>query len=164
VETTSQRRKTVRSKFLLLLQVSADDRRHLCERTKLSSDVGLTAYGSVVYQLKDANMEASGTCDFVCRALRIVYKTGERRYNVRKYCRDMFLAGQHSIGKLRNVHMQRQLWHLRYNLPFDLRSFRRCHQSYPDSSGVTREPAVTKAAWGSPPDFFRARRRVNFVM
>jgi len=62
---------------LLLFQVSADDRRHLCERTKLSSDVGLSAYGSVVYQLKDANIEASGTCDFVCRALRIVYKTGE---------------------------------------------------------------------------------------
>ncbi|GLH04875.1 Uncharacterized protein GBIM_10505 [Gryllus bimaculatus] len=58
-------------------QVSADDRRHLCERTKLSSEpgLGLTAYGSVVYQLKDANMEASGACDFVCRALRIVYKT-----------------------------------------------------------------------------------------
>lgn len=65
----------------LVLQVSADDRRHLCERTKLSSDVGLTAYGSVVYQLKDANMEASGTCDFVCRALRIVYKTSESRKN-----------------------------------------------------------------------------------
>jgi len=62
---------------MLLFQVSADDRRHLCERTKLSSDVGLSAYGSVVYQLKDANIEASGTCDFVCRALRIVYRTGE---------------------------------------------------------------------------------------
>ncbi|KDR15664.1 hypothetical protein L798_09741, partial [Zootermopsis nevadensis] len=49
--------------------------RHLCERTKLTSDMGLTACGSVVFQLKDANMEASGTCDFVCRALRIVYKT-----------------------------------------------------------------------------------------
>jgi hypothetical protein len=72
VATVAERRNA-----LLLLQVSADDRRHLCERTKLSPDVGLSAYGSVVYQLKDANIEASGTCDFVCRALRIVYKTGK---------------------------------------------------------------------------------------
>ena len=61
----------------LVEQVSSDDRRHLCERTKLSSDVGLTPYGSVVYQLKDANMEASGTCDFVWRAMQVFYKTGE---------------------------------------------------------------------------------------
>jgi hypothetical protein len=66
---------------LYLFQVSADDRRHLCERTKLSTDAGLAVYSSIVYQLKDANMEASGTCDFVCRAFRIVYKTGEDHCN-----------------------------------------------------------------------------------
>lgn len=37
----------------------------------------LTTYGSVAYQLKDANLEASGTCDFVCKALSIVNKTGK---------------------------------------------------------------------------------------
>lgn len=58
-------------------QVSADDRRQLCEHTKLNPEAGTTTiYGSVVYQLKDANMEASGSCDFTFRALRIVYKTG----------------------------------------------------------------------------------------
>lgn len=39
--------------------------------------LGLSAYGSVVYQLNHANMESSGLCDFVCRALGIVYRTGE---------------------------------------------------------------------------------------
>lgn len=60
-------------------QVSADDRRHLCEHTKLNPEAGagLRIYGSVVYQLKDANMEASGICDFLFRALRIVFKTGK---------------------------------------------------------------------------------------
>ncbi|XP_039288859.1 nascent polypeptide-associated complex subunit alpha, muscle-specific form-like isoform X2 [Nilaparvata lugens] len=60
-------------------QASADDRRQLCgEHTKLNSDagLGLSAYGSVVYQLNHANMESSGLCDFVCRALHIVYRTG----------------------------------------------------------------------------------------
>lgn len=38
----------------------------------------LTTYGSVAYQLKDANLEASGTCDFVCKALSIVNKTGKK--------------------------------------------------------------------------------------
>ncbi|KAL0276480.1 UNVERIFIED_CONTAM: hypothetical protein PYX00_004043 [Menopon gallinae] len=58
-------------------QASADDRKHLCEHTKLNPEdrTGLRVYGSVVYQLKDANIEASGTCDFVLRALRIVFKT-----------------------------------------------------------------------------------------
>ncbi|XP_075227819.1 uncharacterized protein LOC142328161 [Lycorma delicatula] len=62
---------------LVLLQVSADDRRQLCEHTKLNADVsmGLSAYGSVVYQLNHANMESSGLCDFVCRALHIMYRT-----------------------------------------------------------------------------------------
>ncbi|RZF32696.1 hypothetical protein LSTR_LSTR004124 [Laodelphax striatellus] len=60
-------------------QASADDRRQLCgEHTKLNSEagLGLSAYGSVVYQLNHANMESSGLCDFVCRALHIVYRTG----------------------------------------------------------------------------------------
>ncbi|XP_041980327.1 serine/arginine repetitive matrix protein 1-like [Aricia agestis] len=59
-------------------QVSGDEQRRLCgekyERG-LGLGVGLTTYGSVAYQLKDANMEASGTVDFVCRAAKIMNRT-----------------------------------------------------------------------------------------
>lgn len=63
-------------------QVSVDDRRQLCEHTRLNVETGegLQIYGSVAYQLKDANMEASGTCDFVHRALRVVFKTSKPLY------------------------------------------------------------------------------------
>ncbi|KAJ8665359.1 hypothetical protein QAD02_007021 [Eretmocerus hayati] len=37
--------------------------------------MGVAVYGSLAYQLKDAHLEASGTCDFVLRALRVVGKT-----------------------------------------------------------------------------------------
>ncbi|XP_028040398.1 uncharacterized protein LOC114250636 [Bombyx mandarina] len=63
-------------------QVSGDEQRRLCgeqakynERVGLGLGVGLTTYGSVAYQLKDANMEASGTMDFVCRAAKIMNRT-----------------------------------------------------------------------------------------
>lgn len=64
-------------------QVSGDEQRRLCADQKYSAETGqglglglsLTTYGSVAYQLKDANLEASGTCDFVCKALKIVNKT-----------------------------------------------------------------------------------------
>ncbi|CAG9135405.1 unnamed protein product [Plutella xylostella] len=62
-------------------QVSGDEQRRLCgeqakfERSGLGLGVGLTTYGSVAYQLKDANMEATGTVDFVCRAARIMNRT-----------------------------------------------------------------------------------------
>ncbi|XP_026319232.1 uncharacterized protein LOC113229765 [Hyposmocoma kahamanoa] len=63
-------------------QVSGDEQRRLCgeqakysERAGLGLGVGLTTYGSVAYQLKDANMEASGTVDFICRAARIINRT-----------------------------------------------------------------------------------------
>lgn len=67
-----------------LSQVSGDEQRRLCGDQKYSREMGqglslsltLTTYGSVAYQLKDANLEATGTCDFVFRALRIVNKTG----------------------------------------------------------------------------------------
>ncbi|XP_047025269.1 uncharacterized protein DKFZp434B061 isoform X2 [Helicoverpa armigera] len=63
-------------------QVSGDEQRRLCgeqakysDRTGLGLGMGLTTYGSVAYQLKDANMEASGTVDFVCRAAKIMNRT-----------------------------------------------------------------------------------------
>ncbi|BES93453.1 Hypothetical protein NTJ_06262 [Nesidiocoris tenuis] len=56
--------------------VSGDERRYLCEHSKLNSEgAGVAAYGSVVYQLNHANMEASGTCDFVLRGYGILYRT-----------------------------------------------------------------------------------------
>lgn len=64
--------------------MSGDEQRRLCADQKYTEKVdgvnlalSLTTYGSVAYQLKDANLEATGTCDFVCRAMRIVNKTGE---------------------------------------------------------------------------------------
>ncbi|XP_068909783.1 protein stum-like isoform X2 [Tenebrio molitor] len=63
-------------------QVSGDEQRRLCSDQKyggveqgIGIGISLTTYGSVAYQLKDANLEASGTCDFVCKALSIVNKT-----------------------------------------------------------------------------------------
>ncbi|XP_074041149.1 uncharacterized protein [Leptinotarsa decemlineata] len=62
-------------------QVSGDEQRRLCadqkyaETQSIGLAISLTTYGSVAYQLKDANLEATGTCDFVCRALSIVNKT-----------------------------------------------------------------------------------------
>ncbi|XP_057656823.1 uncharacterized protein LOC130894203 isoform X1 [Diorhabda carinulata] len=62
-------------------QVSGDEQRRLCvdhnntETQNINLALSLTTYGSVAYQLKDANLESSGTCDFVCKALHIVNKT-----------------------------------------------------------------------------------------
>ncbi|XP_049820290.1 uncharacterized protein LOC126264831 [Aethina tumida] len=64
-------------------QVSGDEQRRLCADQKygpasepgLGLGISLTTYGSVAYQLKDANLEATGTCDFVCKAMSIVNKT-----------------------------------------------------------------------------------------
>ncbi|CAG9864084.1 unnamed protein product [Phyllotreta striolata] len=62
-------------------QVSGDEQRRLCvdhnntDAQSVNLALTLTTYGSVAYQLKDANLEASGTCDFVCKALDIVNKT-----------------------------------------------------------------------------------------
>ncbi|XP_043461872.1 uncharacterized protein LOC122498267 [Leptopilina heterotoma] len=65
-------------------QISGDESRRLCvtgsaDLTKKGSTsaapLGVAAYGSLVFQLKDANLEANGTCDFICRALRVVSKT-----------------------------------------------------------------------------------------
>ncbi|XP_023310283.1 uncharacterized protein LOC108909572 [Anoplophora glabripennis] len=64
-------------------QVSGDEQRRLCadqkygavDTQRMGLGLSLTTYGSVAYQLKDANLEATGTCDFVCKALSIVNKT-----------------------------------------------------------------------------------------
>ncbi|CAH2084408.1 unnamed protein product [Euphydryas editha] len=65
-------------------QVSGDEQRRLCgekakysDRSGLGLGVGLTTYGSVAYQLKDANMEATSTLDFVCRAAKIMNRTSK---------------------------------------------------------------------------------------
>ncbi|XP_014219488.1 uncharacterized protein LOC106647552 [Copidosoma floridanum] len=66
-------------------QISVNESRRLCGTrsasvaekgaTGSSAPMGVAAYGSLVFQLKDAHLEASGTCDFVYRALRVVSKT-----------------------------------------------------------------------------------------
>ncbi|XP_022906891.1 serine/arginine repetitive matrix protein 5-like [Onthophagus taurus] len=62
-------------------QVSGDEQKRLCAEQKYDGEQGLglgislTTYGSVAYQLKDANLEANGTCDFVIKAMNIVNKT-----------------------------------------------------------------------------------------
>ncbi|XP_076675611.1 uncharacterized protein LOC143372881 [Andrena cerasifolii] len=63
-------------------QVSGDESRQLftssANAPKSTIDNGnlrVITYGSVVFQLKDANLEASNTCDFVFRAMRVVTKT-----------------------------------------------------------------------------------------
>lgn len=74
-------------------QVSGDEQRRLFGDQKYERQMGqglnlsltLTTYGSVAYQLKDANLEASGTCDFVCKALTIVNKTGKFPFPVFNY-------------------------------------------------------------------------------
>lgn len=40
-----------------------------------SSGLGVATYGSLVFQLKDAHREASGTCDFVFKAMAVICKT-----------------------------------------------------------------------------------------
>ncbi|XP_023290831.1 uncharacterized protein LOC105702924 isoform X2 [Orussus abietinus] len=64
-------------------QFSGDESRRLCGVSttiteKSSSGVGplgVATYGSLVFQLKDAHLEASGICDFVCRGMKVVSKT-----------------------------------------------------------------------------------------
>lgn len=65
--------------------MSGDEQRRLCgehakysDRSGLGLGMGLTTYGSVAYQLKDANMEASGTVDFICRAAKIMNRTSKQ--------------------------------------------------------------------------------------
>lgn len=40
-----------------------------------SGPLGVATYGTLVFQLKDAHREASGTCDFVFRAMTVVSRT-----------------------------------------------------------------------------------------
>lgn len=64
-------------------QFSGDESRRLCggitnQTEKTGSGPGtltVATYGSLAFQLKDAHLEASGTCDFVFRALGVVSKT-----------------------------------------------------------------------------------------
>ncbi|XP_076393819.1 uncharacterized protein LOC100877875 isoform X2 [Megachile rotundata] len=45
------------------------------KNTKENGNVRMVTYGSVVFQLKDANLEADNICDFVLRALKVVSRT-----------------------------------------------------------------------------------------
>ncbi|CAG9769133.1 unnamed protein product [Ceutorhynchus assimilis] len=84
LESTGSRRASSSVSQVGLPQVSGDEHRRLCSDQKYSREMGqglslsmtLTTYGSVAYQLKDANLEATGTCDFVFKALKIINRTG----------------------------------------------------------------------------------------
>ncbi|XP_014476806.1 PREDICTED: uncharacterized protein LOC106745594 [Dinoponera quadriceps] len=64
-------------------QLSGDESRRLCaggakipeKGDAEAANLGVATYGSVVFQLKDAHLEANGICDFVFRALRVISKT-----------------------------------------------------------------------------------------
>lgn len=63
-------------------QFSGDESRRLFtsgakvpETTMDNGKLGVITYGSVVFQLKDADLEANGTCDFVFRGLKVLCKT-----------------------------------------------------------------------------------------
>ncbi|XP_011300748.1 uncharacterized protein [Fopius arisanus] len=63
-------------------QFSGDESRRLCMRSVVSTEkgacsasLGVATYGSLVFQLKESHREASGTCDFVLKAMRVVSKT-----------------------------------------------------------------------------------------
>ncbi|EGI64972.1 hypothetical protein G5I_06431 [Acromyrmex echinatior] len=64
-------------------QLSGDESRRLCasgvkapeKGDTEAANLGVATYGSVVFQLKDAHLEANGICDFVFRALRVISKT-----------------------------------------------------------------------------------------
>nr|XP_053629619.1 putative uncharacterized protein DDB_G0290521 [Cherax quadricarinatus] len=58
-------------------QVSVDDRRQLFSAGKINIESGMSAYGSIVYQMRDANMDSNSTCEFVYKALKVISKTGE---------------------------------------------------------------------------------------
>lgn len=66
-----------------------DDRRQLFSADKLNVESGMSAYGSIVYQMKDANMEANSTCEFVYKALKIISKTGEQLSTEGGVCRSV---------------------------------------------------------------------------
>ncbi|RLU15603.1 hypothetical protein DMN91_011356 [Ooceraea biroi] len=64
-------------------QLSGDESRRLCasgvkapeKGDAEAANLGVATYGSVVFQLKDAHLEATGICDFVFRALTVISKT-----------------------------------------------------------------------------------------
>lgn len=67
----------------MCFQLSGDESRRLCtggakapeKGDAEAANLGVATYGSVVFQLKDAHLEANGICDFVFRALRVISKT-----------------------------------------------------------------------------------------
>lgn len=67
----------------MCFQLSGDESRRLCaggakvpEKSNAeATNLGVATYGSVVFQLKDAHLEANGICDFVFRALKVISKT-----------------------------------------------------------------------------------------
>jgi len=72
-----------RARAYVCFQLSGDESRRLCAGGAKAPEkgdaeavnLGVATYGSVVFQLKDAHLEANGICDFVFRALTVIGKT-----------------------------------------------------------------------------------------
>ncbi|OAD61161.1 hypothetical protein WN48_00480 [Eufriesea mexicana] len=75
-------KKWTNAKVRVGVQFSGDESRRLFtsgakvpESTMENRNLGVITYGSVVFQLKDANLEADNICDFVFRGLKVVCRT-----------------------------------------------------------------------------------------
>ena len=56
------------------LQVAVEENKQLFVS---NAERGISIYGSIAYQMKDANMESNTTCEFVYKALKIFSKTSK---------------------------------------------------------------------------------------
>ncbi|XP_076332772.1 transmembrane protein 272-like [Tachypleus tridentatus] len=52
--------------------ISIDDRRRLYLKSVHEESLKYTSYGSISYQLQEANHEATGSVDFICRVLTVI--------------------------------------------------------------------------------------------
>ncbi|KAI5699859.1 hypothetical protein M8J75_010001 [Diaphorina citri] len=87
LEASCQASPTPRRASSSVSQVSADDRKRLCEQSKLNSEssgMGHAAYGSLTYQLEHATMESSNPFQFVYKALCIFCRTSKCLYKTNK--------------------------------------------------------------------------------
>lgn len=100
-------------------QFSGDESRRLfangakvAENTAESRNLGVITYGSVVFQLKDANLEASNICDFVFRGMRVVCRT--RVVTVCLFCLSAVPILMLIYGERRKLHTRDTLLGCKY--------------------------------------------------
>lgn len=96
-------------------QFSGDESRRLfangakvAESTAENRNLGVITYGSVVFQLKDANLEANNICDFVFRGMRVVCRT--RVVTVCLFCLSAVPILMLIYGEWRKLNNRPLLW------------------------------------------------------